>query len=263
MSTQYDSIQAAYDEWRTRSIALIEHANVKSAVAPFIKDANVLDLACGSAFYSYDLLEWGAQKVVGVDISPVMIKEAQAAASSRTIPDNASINFKVADCMEPVAYDGGPFDLVFAAWLLNYAPSGKELVKMFRNVALNLKDGGRFVTVCPPGTQDPTAFCQAERDVRPQGSGGLLWSITKDVEDGIDFHVYCHTDRGDVNFDCHHLRQDVYEASARQAGFQKEIEWSATTVPEEFFKHRKGGASMEELESYNRTPHYGVLVLLK
>lgn len=67
MSTQYDTIQAPYDELRTSSIAQIECNNVQEAVAPFIKDASVLDLACGSGFYSYAFLRWGANKVVGVE----------------------------------------------------------------------------------------------------------------------------------------------------------------------------------------------------
>ena len=263
MPTQYDTIQAPYDEMRKRSIALIERANVQSTVEPFIKNANVLDLACGSGFYSYDFLDWGASKVVGVDISSAMVNQARASASPRLPPGNKTISFQVADCSKPQAYEGGPFDLVFGAWLLNYAASGKDLTEMFHNVALNLKDGGRFVAVCPPARQDPTAYVKEERNLRPEGSGGLLCEITKDVEDGILFHVYCHTESGDVNFDCYHLRKDVYEASAKEAGFRGEIKWSVTSVPNEFLTHRRGGASIEEIESYKVTPHYGMLVVVK
>jgi len=60
----------------------------------------------------------------------------------------------------------------FGAWFLNYAPSGRDMVDMFRNVALNLRDGGHFVGVTPPPTQDPTAFVEAERQARPGGSRG-------------------------------------------------------------------------------------------
>ena len=265
MSTQYDTIQAPYDEIRKTSISLIERANVQEAVAPFIKDARVLELACGSGFYSYEFLKWGANKVVGIDISSIMLDEARAAASSR-IPSNnsgATIDFQLADCMKPAAYEGGPFNLVFGAWMLNYAPSGKDMVDMFRNVALNLQDGGYFVGVTPPPTQDPAAFVEAERKARPSGSGSLLASVTGAVEDGITFHVHADTRHGDVDFDCYHLRKDVYEASAREGGLRGELTWSLTSVPDEFFKHREGGASVEELESYRATPNYGILVIAK
>lgn len=264
MSTQYDIIQAPYDEIRKSSSALIERANVQEAIAPFIKDARVLDLACGSAFYSYHFLKWGASNVIGVDISAAMIDEARATGSSPT--SSATIDFRIADCSKPVRYEGGPFDIVFGAWLLNYAPSGQDMVEMFRNVALNLKDGGHFVAVTPPPTQDPVAFIEAERKARPLelgGSGGLLCSVTGEVEDGFAFHVHADTKRGAVDFDCFHLRKEIYEASARKGGLHGDLAWSVTSVPDGFLKDRKGGASVGELDSYKVTPHFGLLVVAK
>ena len=187
-----------------------------------------------------------------------MIDSARAAAASSrkmVVIPNSTINFKVADCMTAAQYEGGPFDLVFGAWLLNYAPSGKEMVGMFHNVALNLKDGGHFVAVTPPPTQDPTAFCEAERTARPGGSGGLVWSVTGVVDDGISFHVHAETREGDIDFDCYHLRKEVYEASAREGGLNGELKWSVTNVPEEFLKDYEGGASVDELESYISQRH--------
>ena len=265
MSTQFDTIQAPYDEIRKASNALIERANVQEAVAPFIKDARVLDLACGSGFYSYHFLKWGASKVIGVDISPAMIREARAAIS--LIPSNsAMIDFKLADCSKAVPYEGAPFDVVFGAWLLNSASSGKNMVDMFRNVALNLKDGGHFVAVTVPPKRDPAAYVEAERKARPSesgGSGGLICSVTGVVEDGITIHLHADTRHGNVDFDCYYLRKDIYEASAREGGLRGEFAWKVTTVPDEFFKNCKGGASVEELESYKVLPHFGVLVIEK
>lgn len=77
MSTQYNTIQGPYDSLRQKSIAIIEHENVQTTVAPFIQNARVLELACGSGYYTYDFLKWGASAVVGVDISPVMVEEAR------------------------------------------------------------------------------------------------------------------------------------------------------------------------------------------
>ena len=77
MSTQYDNIQAPYDYIRTKTIAFIEHENVHTTIVPYIKDARVLELACGSGFYAFDILKWGASSVVGVDISHNMVEEAR------------------------------------------------------------------------------------------------------------------------------------------------------------------------------------------
>ena len=268
MTSQYETIRAAYDEIRKSSNALIERANVQETLAPFIKDASILDLACGSGFYSYHLLKWGASKVVGVDLSPAMLEEARAAAAATAVAgsdmrSDKSIVFHLADCSVPVPYEGGPFDVVFAAWLLNYAPSGKEMVDMFRNVAINLKDGGHFITVAPPPTQDPVAFSEAELKSRPYGSGYLFCTVTGVVDDGCAVHVHADTEFGNVDFDNFHLRQEVYEASARAAGFRGELKWRVTAVPDEFIKDRKGEASVEELESYNVVPFFGILDVVK
>ncbi|KAL8897952.1 MAG: hypothetical protein Q9207_006948, partial [Kuettlingeria erythrocarpa] len=175
MSTQYNTIQAPYDEWRKTSIALIERDNVRSAVSPFITGARVLDLACGSGFYTHKFIEWGAASVVGVDISSAMLEQANRATS-----DASKVKFIEQDCSKAQLIDGGNFDLVFGAWLLNYAETRAQLAEMFRLIAMNLHDGGWFVGVTPPPTNDPAAYVQAERDLRPapQGSGGGLLSVT-------------------------------------------------------------------------------------
>ncbi|KAH7385051.1 S-adenosyl-L-methionine-dependent methyltransferase [Cadophora sp. MPI-SDFR-AT-0126] len=257
---QYDAIQGPYDYIRTASIALIERENVADAVAPFIKDARVLELACGSGFYTYSFLSWGAQSILGVDISSVMI-------SSAAQPSHAGkVSFIQADCSIPVAYPGGPFDVVFGAWLLNYAPDRASLVNMFRNVALNLKDGGRFVSITVPPTSNPIESINAEKEARPlpAGSGYLVYEFLEDVADGVYFNVHGETPVGDFDFKCYHLKKEVYEEAAREAGLTGKLEWGVTTVPERYLKGKgEGGATLEELETYRTIPNYGLLVITK
>lgn len=61
VSTQYDDMGAAYEEMRKLPISVLQDANVEAAVAPFIKGAKVLDLACGTGHYSKKFFEWGAK----------------------------------------------------------------------------------------------------------------------------------------------------------------------------------------------------------
>lgn len=260
MSTQYNTIQAPYDEWRTTSIALIERDNVRSAVAPYIKGSRVLDLACGSGFYTHQFIEWGADRVVCVDISSAMLDKA-----TRGATDASKVKFIEQDCSKAQVIDDGQFDLVFGAWLLNYAETKEGLVEMLRLVEVNLKDGGVFVGVTMVPTDDPRAFVKVERDVRPApgGSGGLLLTVTEEVEDGVKVHVYADKETGEVNFDCWHLRKDVYEEAVRAGGLVGEVEWRTTSVTDEFSERREGGASREELESYRKVPHYGMVVVRK
>jgi SAM-dependent methyltransferase len=261
---QYDPIQAPYDHARTSSIALIEHDNVRTTIAPFITNARVLELACGSGFYTYSLLEWGASSVVGVDISPVMMDKARSVGEE--IGAWERVSFIQADCTVPKAYEGGPFDLVFGAWLLNYAPDHKGLVAMFRNVAMNLKDGGKFVSITVPPSSNPIDSLNAEASARPEpeGSGLLMYKNIKDVEDGIFFGVHADTPVGKLYFECYHLRKEVYESAAREAGLKGKIEWGVTEVPERFLtENAPGGATLRELETYNSIPAHGVLVITK
>lgn len=260
MSTQYIAIQAPYDEYRKSSIALIERDNVRSAISPFIKGARVLDLACGSGFYTHHFVEWGAQSVVGVDISSVMLDQAKRAST-----DPSKVQFIEQDCSKAQLIDGGQFDIVFGAWLLNYSETREQLAEMFRLISMNLKERGNFVGVTCPPSDDPGAFYKAERDVRPAplGSGGLLCSVTGEVKDGVLFHVFADTVVGEVHFDCWHLRKDVYEEAAREGGMTGRVEWSVTDVTDAFLQTREGGASSEELMSYRKVPHYGMIAVGK
>lgn len=256
---QYDTIQAPYDYIRTASIAYIERENVQEALSPFITNARVLELACGSGFYTSSFLSWGAASVLGVDISPVMINSARHFG-------NEKVALVQADCSMPKAYEGGPFDVVFGAWLLNYAPDREGLVSMFRNVAVNLRDGGRFVSVTPPPSSDPIESINAEISARPlpAGSGYLVYESIRDVEDGVFFRAYGNTPVGDLSFECYHLKKEVYEEAAREAGLKGTLEWGVTKIPERYLRGEgKGGATLKELESYKSIPNYGVLVITK
>ena len=263
MSTQYDNIQGPYDACRECSIALIERENVETTVAPYIKNARVLELACGSGFYTYHFLKWGANSVTGADISPVMIAEAKRLAPADM---TGTVGFKLADCSKATSYEEGPFDLVFGAWLLNYAPDRAGLVDMFRNIAVNLKGGGRFVGITVPPTQDPAGSIEAEYQLRPppEGSGFLVYHVVKEVEGGVYFHVHGDTKAGAVDFDCYHLRKDVYESAAREAGLGGELKWGVTSIPERYLRGEGlGGSSLGELESYQEVPNYGILTVSK
>ena len=238
-----------------------------STVAPYIDHARVLELACGSGFYTYELLNWGAKSVVGVDLSRTMLEAARAQQAEKLKNlEGKEVKFVQGDGSKPTLYENGNFDLVFGAWFLNYAPDRAGLVDMFRNIALNLKPGGHFVSVTCPPSSDPTLSVEAEYKVRPppEGSGALYYHVVREVEDGIFFHVHGETPVGDVAFDCYHLTQEVYREAAREAGLMGEISWGVTSVPEAYLRGEgAGGASMKELESYVTVPNYGLLVIGK
>ena len=255
MSTQYDKIGTSFDEIRKLPIALLEAANVKEVTKPYISGARVLDLACGTGFFSKAFLDWGASSVLGVDISTTMVNAARVSSTSN------KLSFEVADCSRPIQYEGGPFDLVFGAWLLNYAPSGKDMANMFRNAALNLREGGRFISVTIPPTNDPKAHVEAALAARPSQYGGVTVTVTGEVEDGVATHIDTNQEPK-VELDTYHLRKEVHEKAAREGGFEGALTWRSVTIPDGY-GDSLGGNRDGEWDTYFTVPHFGVFVACK
>lgn len=104
-----------------------------------VQGLRVLDLGCGSGISSRMLRARGAI-VTGVDISGAMLEKAKG-------DNSAAIDFILADAALPQKYAAEPFDLVTGAFLLHYAASSEMLLGFANNIALNLKDAGRFVGI--------------------------------------------------------------------------------------------------------------------
>lgn len=141
MPTNYDQIAREYREakhqpWRWH----IEHFTLFGAIGD-LKGKDVLDLACGEGFYTRYIKRDGAARVVGVDLSAGMIDLARQEEAKNPL----GIDYLVQDARRVEL--GRPFDLVVAAYLLNYASSKEELLEMCQAVARNLKAGCRFVTI--------------------------------------------------------------------------------------------------------------------
>jgi ubiquinone/menaquinone biosynthesis C-methylase UbiE len=141
MTTNYDTIAEEYrraklQPWR-RHIEVFVLFRLVGDVA----GKSVLDLACGEGFHTRLLKQKGAARVVGVDISAGMIDLARKEESQRAL----GIDYHVHDAKTLDL--GEQFDMVFAAYLLNYAASREELLQMCQAIARHLKPGGRFVTV--------------------------------------------------------------------------------------------------------------------
>ncbi|KAL8751546.1 MAG: hypothetical protein Q9184_006036 [Pyrenodesmia sp. 2 TL-2023] len=257
MSTQYDAIGTSYDEMRKLPVALLECSNVQAAVHPYIKGARVLDLACGTGHYSKLFLAWGALEVVGVDISSTMISAAR-----QSVEHDQHVTFHTADCSVPAQYEGGPFDLVFGSWLLNYAPDRQQMLRMFQNIALNLNDGGHFVGVTPHPTEDPRLQTEKALSVRPARYEEITVGIKQEIPDGVETHLVANTRAGKVEFDAYYLRKSIHEQSAVDGGLRGNLSWIPVTIPSEL-KNGQANQGLEDWEIYMTVPHFGILVVAK
>jgi predicted TPR repeat methyltransferase len=157
MMSQYDSIGASYNVLEQLAYRAVEKYNVYTTIKPLLRPGvHVLDLACGTGFYSSHLLAWGAEDVLGVDISSAMLESAVSRLSSEISAGKAQ--FVLGDGVIPQSFapdnSRGFFGMVFGAWFLNYASSKDQLVAMFTNISLNLTVDGVFVGVVPYPTND-------------------------------------------------------------------------------------------------------------
>ena len=86
-------------------------------VSPHLAGLNVLDIGCGSGRFAFELLEAGAERVVGIDVSPAAIEAADA--RRRQSPSSDRLEFRVMDVTLPGA-ELPPVDLITALGVIEY-----------------------------------------------------------------------------------------------------------------------------------------------
>lgn len=79
---QYDEVAAMFEEGRARMALYHRHCQdpVIFEALGDVRGKALLDLACGDGFYTRRFrTECGADPVVGVDLSPMLVRQAEAA----------------------------------------------------------------------------------------------------------------------------------------------------------------------------------------
>ena len=141
MSNQYGAnVVAAYERSFTQ-IPLRRYVELPSVYQTLgdVNGMSILDVACGTGYYTRELRQRGAARVVGVDLSEDMI----SAARSREDEQQIGVEYVVADAGS--LRHLGDFDVVTGIHLLHYATSPEHLKRMCQSISSNLKPGGRFI----------------------------------------------------------------------------------------------------------------------
>ena len=256
-AAQYDKIGSGYDNLTALDSAKLGKLYIEETVTPLIASGKrkTVDLACGTGRFSHALRSFGADSVLGVDVSGAMI---DAATASNTDPN---VTFLVGDCADPsTRYQEGPFDLALGSWLLNYAPSGDEMAKMFRHAANNLSDDGVFVTLNPHLSEDPAKHIAEALELRPPVKNMVAVMQTGEVEQGVKTKIWAGTEPEPVQFEAYNLRASVYEQAARDGGFRGSMKRIDCTVPD-LAKQR--GECKGAWDAYGTVPHATILVAAK
>jgi SAM-dependent methyltransferase len=104
------------------------------------KGMDVVDLGCGDGYFTAAIARRvGSGHVVGLDLDPVMIEQAQAACEGA-----ANCDWLLGDAMELSRLLGAAVDYVLIANTFHGVPDGTALA---REVAAALKPNGRFAIV--------------------------------------------------------------------------------------------------------------------
>lgn len=185
-----------------------------------LTDKSVLELGCGSGYYTRQFKQRGAKRVVGVDIFVHILKLAQ----QEKVRKPLGIEYLVHDVCE--LGELGCFDLVASSFLLNHASTTEQLVKMCRCASINLKTGGHFLSLNNNVEQAPESYHICKQF-------GYTKSISEPVQEGapitLTFTISAHEKFSVTDY---YFSKATYEWAFRNAGFT-EIHWHPLTVSPE------------------------------
>ncbi|MFJ9456984.1 class I SAM-dependent methyltransferase [Kitasatospora sp. NPDC101447] len=216
---QYDGIGEAFEGFK--SLPLMRFGEVPSFLGMVgdVRGRSVLDLACGTGFYSREFKRRGAAEVFGVDISGEMI----AAARGIEQRDPLGVGYEVGDVAELRPLDRR-FDVALGVQCLNYAGSVAEMERMCRNVHRNLAPGGEFFLLAQ--NPDYRFDCPSLETY-----GFRCEPLGEESETGPRIRVTALLDPRPISIVATAPRREVYERSLRAAGFGG-LEWVPLQVSE-------------------------------
>ena len=191
-----------------------------------LEGKTVLDLACGEGIYARKMKRKGASKVMGLDLSGNILKLAIEEERKNPL---GGLEYHVHDASIPKKM--GEFDLILAAYLLNYAQNRDHLLGFLKNISLNLKPGGKLVGINDNPANHPEfyslyrkyGFIKSCPAVGPERTEGSAVTYTLFNPNGTQFH-----------FDNYFLKPSTYESAFKEAGFS--FTWHALEISPEGLK---------------------------
>lgn len=214
---EYDAIADEYRDSKQLPFRLFIERYTLFKILGDINGSRVLDMACGDGFYTRLLKRAGAATVTGIDISPEMIRLAEQAEAEH--PLGCTYLQQDVARFEALA----TVDVVVAVYLLNYARTAEQLLRLCRVCHDCLRPGGRFVGFNDNIRNPPkgTVFWQEyglEKTCRPDPAEGdeIRYRITN--RDGKQFQ-----------FNNFYLSPETYRNAFSDAGF-RDFRWLDVSV---------------------------------
>jgi ubiquinone/menaquinone biosynthesis C-methylase UbiE len=211
MTTDYNPIAEQYKRSKQRPWRIHIEAFSLMALIGDPRGRSVLDVACGEGFYTRMVRQKGAAKVTGVDLSEGMIELARKQEAVHKL----GIDYILGDARHLALSQ--KYDLVVAAYLLNYSPNRTELQAMCAGIARCLNPGGRFVTVnSSPALEFPSAPSYRKY--------GFETRVVGKWQEGAPIKWTFYLEDGSFEIENYYLDVAVHEEALSSAGF-REVRW--------------------------------------
>ncbi|MFD4348127.1 class I SAM-dependent methyltransferase [Streptomyces coelicoflavus] len=185
ISEQYQASSTQYDNVKNLPYAFCERETLLSGL-PDLTGRRVLDVACGTGYYSRMFKRLGAERVVGVDIEESMVDVARRIEAEAPL----GITYDAVDAAELPTL--GEFDVVAPIWAFVHAKDADEYHEMVARCAANLVSGGTMVALCSNPDIDLERMAVYPRyglSITPKGKHGdrQVIHIEMDVEPRVGF----------------------------------------------------------------------------
>ncbi|MEU9080374.1 class I SAM-dependent methyltransferase [Kitasatospora sp. NPDC048538] len=216
---QYDGIGEAFEGFKALPLTRFGEVPSFLGLVGDVSGRSVLDLACGTGFYSREFKRRGATDVFGVDISGEMIAAARAIEQREPL----GVRYEVGDVAELRPLDER-FDIALAVQCLNYAEDVAAMERMCRNIHRSLVPGGEFFVFAQK--PDYGFDCPSLEDY-----GFRCERLDEEAETGPRVRVTALLEPQPISIVGTAPRREVYESSLRAAGFT-ELEWVPLQISE-------------------------------
>lgn len=207
VADEYDRIGLRYQESKQLPFRHYVEEHSTFSLLPELAGLSVVDLACGDGIYSRKLMQAGARRVVGVDISSGMIALANQAETAEPL----GVRYVVADVAK-VELDE-LFDIGLCSYLFNYARSQAELRTLVESVHRLVRPGG-LVVGCNDYPDNPPAHFDRYRPYGFIKIGGA-----EQREGDTITYRWFNPDGTTFEIDNYFLPTDAYRHEFTKAGF--------------------------------------------
>lgn len=221
MAAEYDNIAEQYTEKdENRRAKKYSFIPTLFKLLGDVKDKSVLDLACGSGYFTRLIKEKGASEVIGVDISKEMIKLAGEKEKIKPL----GIKYFVYDVLKLPKL--GEFDFVAGTLLLHYSKTKKEILKMCQNIYKNLGLRGKFTAL----NNNPDNLVSKHKEY------DCIVTAKEPLKEGDALTITLFLNGKETcSFINYYWKKETYEEAFKKVGF-KNIRWQEMIVSEEGIK---------------------------